>query len=93
MVYELIRKTMPGSKLQIFQFELLYKILATNRMLYIWGGIQSSQLCRFCCKEAETLDHLFWCCPLCSSFLVTGSGMAEELQNLPRTNVVNTNTG
>jgi hypothetical protein len=34
-----------------FQFKLLYKILATNRMLYIWG-IQSSQLCRFCCEDA-----------------------------------------
>ena len=28
-------------------------------MLYIWV-IQSSQLCRFCCEEAESLDHLFW---------------------------------
>ena len=67
MVYELIRKTTPDSKLRIFQFKLLYKIPATNRMLYIWG-IQSSQLCRFCCEEAESLDHLFWYCPHVARF-------------------------
>jgi hypothetical protein len=66
-VYELIRKTTPDSKLRIFQFKLLYKILATNRMLFIWG-IQSSQLCRFCCEETESLDHLFWYCPFVACF-------------------------
>ena len=34
MVYELIRKTTPDAKFHIFQFKLLYKILATN----IYGG-------------------------------------------------------
>ena len=41
MVYELIRKTTADAKLHIFQFKLLYKNLASNSMLYIWG-IQSS---------------------------------------------------
>ena len=76
VVYELTGKTTPDSKLQIFQFKLLYNILATNRMLCIWG-IQSSQLYRFCCEEAESL----------------GPGMAEELQLLPRTNAADSNTG
>ena len=37
MVYELISKTTPNAKLHFYKFKLLYKILATNRMLYIWG--------------------------------------------------------
>ena len=35
MVYELIHKTTPDSKLKIVPFTLLYKILATNYILYI----------------------------------------------------------
>jgi hypothetical protein len=30
---------------------------------------------------------------ICSSFLVTGPGMAEELQHLPRTSAADSNTG
>ena len=77
MVYELIRKTTPDSKLHIFQYKLLYKILATKRMLYIWR-IHSSQLCRFCCEEAESLDHLFWYCPYVAHFW---SQVQEWLKN------------
>jgi hypothetical protein len=77
MVYELIRKTTPDSKLLIFQYKLPYKILATIRMLYIWG-IQSSQLCRICCEEAESLDHLFWYCPYVAHFW---SQVQEWLKN------------
>ncbi|CDQ89851.1 unnamed protein product [Oncorhynchus mykiss] len=62
MVYEIIGKMTPDSKLRIFQFKLLYKILENNRMLYIWG-IHPSQLCRFCCEETESLHNLFWYCP------------------------------
>ena len=46
-------------------------------MLYIWG-IQSSQLCRFCCEEAESVDHLFWYCPYVACFW---SQVQEWLKN------------
>ena len=77
MVYELTRKTTPDSKLWIFKFKLLYKILAANRMLHKWG-IQSSQLCTFCCEEAESLDNLFWYCPYVARFW---SQVQEWLKN------------
>ena len=70
-------KIMPDAKLHIFQLKLLYNILATNIMLYVWG-IQSSQLCRFCCEEAESLDHLFWYCPYVARFW---SQVQEWLKN------------
>ena len=41
-VYELINKTTQDSRLRAFQQKLLYRILATNKMLNIWG-IKSSK--------------------------------------------------
>ena len=49
-VYELIYKTTQDTRLRAFQLQLLYRILATNKMLNI-GGIESSQLCRFCYED------------------------------------------
>jgi hypothetical protein len=49
---------------------------ATDRMLYIWG-IQQSQLCRFCCKETINRSFIL-VLPLCSLFLVTGSGIVKK---------------
>ena len=36
-------------------------------MLNIWG-IKSSKLCRFCCEDTESIDHLFWYCPRVACF-------------------------
>ena len=77
--------------LHFFQFKLLYKILATNRMLYECG-IQSSQLCRFCCEEA-VISSFVLILSKNSLFLVAGSGMAEELQYLPGANPADSTTG
>ena len=77
IVYEQTHKTMPDSKLHIFHFKFPYKIIATNRMLYIWG-IQSSQLCKLCCEDPESLDHLFWYCPYVARFW---SQVQEWLKN------------
>ena len=41
-VYELIYKTMQDSRLCAFQLKLLYRFLATNKMLNIWGIKSSS---------------------------------------------------
>ena len=36
-------------------------------MLNIWGT-KSSKLCRFCCKDTESIEHLFWYCPQVACF-------------------------
>ena len=66
-VYELIYKNMQDSRLCAFQLKLLYRILATNKMLNIWD-IKSSKLCRFCCEDTESIDHLLWYCPQVACF-------------------------
>ena len=75
-VYEWICKTTQDSRLCAFQLKLLYRILATNKMLNIWG-IQSSKLCRFCCEDTESRPFIL-VLPSGSLFLVSGSGMAEN---------------
>ena len=66
-VYELIYKTMQDSRLRAFQLKWFYRILATNKMLNIWG-IKSSKLCRFGCEDTESIDHLFWYCSQVACF-------------------------
>ena len=58
---------MQDSRRRAFQLKLLYRILATNTMLNIWG-IKSLKLCRFCCEDTESTDHLFWYCPQVACF-------------------------
>ena len=41
-----------------FQYELLLRILPTNRLLRLMK-IRQSDLCSFCDKETETISHLF----------------------------------
>lgn len=48
--------------MRAFQLNVLYRILATRRMLKIWG-IERTNECRFCVEETEDLSHLFWYCP------------------------------
>ena len=44
MVNELVQKKTPLTQRRVFQFKLLYTILATNRMLYIMGHTTISAL-------------------------------------------------
>ena len=54
------------SKLRSFQFKLLQGILTTNKFLNICK-INEDQ-CYFCSLETETLEHLFWLCPVINNF-------------------------
>ena len=50
-------------KIQYFQYRFIHRILGTNSFIFkIKRG--DSPLCSFCNAEDETLDHLFWFCPI-----------------------------
>ena len=61
-IYNKVYKTSVDVKLRWFQMRLLYRILPTNRLLYI-KHIKNNALCNFCNVEEQNLDHLFWECP------------------------------
>ena len=54
------------SKLRSFQYKILQRILTTNKFLNVCKI--SEDLCYFCGSETETLEHLFWQCPIISNF-------------------------
>ena len=92
MVYELTRKATSDSKLWIVQFKLLYRILATNIMLFIWG-MQTFPALQILLWRDRFIRLFVLVLSICSLILVAGPGMAEELQHLPGANPVDSNTG
>ena len=60
-IFKLAHDTVIESKLKVFQYKLLLRILPTNRLLRL-RKIRQSNLCSFCDKETESISHLFWEC-------------------------------
>ena len=60
-IFKLAHDTVTESKLNIFQYNLLLRILPTNRLPRLMK-IRQSDLCSFCDKETESISHLFWEC-------------------------------
>ena len=60
-IFKLAHDTVTESKLKVFQYKLLLRILPTNRLLRLMK-IRQSGLCSFCDKETESISHLFWEC-------------------------------
>ena len=54
--FKLAHDIVTDSKLKVFQFKLLLRILQTNRLLRLMK-IRQSDLCSFCDKETETISH------------------------------------
>ena len=66
-VYLLVHKTTKDTQIKWFQLRLLHRILATNTYLFKIG-IKDDELCTFCKILPESLEHLFWECPISKAF-------------------------
>jgi hypothetical protein len=60
-VFRHIIKTTQDTHLRWFQFRLIYRILPSQRLLFLMK-IVNSATCTFCEVEEGTLEHLFWDC-------------------------------
>ena len=60
-IFTKLKKTTQDTRLRWFQYRLIYRILPTQRFLFL-RNIADSSVCTFCGKEEETLEHLFWDC-------------------------------
>ena len=49
------------SKLKNFQYKYLFRIIPTNKRLFL-QNIVNSNLCDFCSSDIESIRHLFWEC-------------------------------
>ena len=66
-IYYVCHKTTVDTKLRWFQIRLPYRILPTNRFLFL-RKIKTSEICDLCQNEAETLEHMFFDCTFISLF-------------------------
>ena len=64
--YSLNFQSTVESKLRSLQYKILQRILQTNKFLIIYKI--NDNLCYFCNNEIETLEHLFWLCPVTNNF-------------------------
>ena len=60
-IFKSLYKSTCDAKLRWFQVRLLYKLLPTNRFLYL-RKLKDTELCTFCHCCIENLSHLFWDC-------------------------------
>ena len=66
-VYLLSHKTTQDTHLKWLQMRILHRILATNTYLFKIR-IADTELCNFCKIQPESLEHLFWDCPISHVF-------------------------
>ena len=66
-IYCKCNKISSDVKLKWFQMRLLYRILPTNRFLYV-KKITDYEHCNFCITAVQTIQHLFWDCPFVRMF-------------------------
>ena len=85
----LARKTCEESKLQVFQFKLLHRIIATREFLFK-AKLVTSPYCMDCPQEAETIEHRFMDCPRVRVIWEKVVAKFNELEetNLPTDNIV-----
>ena len=59
--YKLIKEVTMEANLQEFQYEIVHRILPTNKFLHMCNIVPSNK-CYFCDQEIETLIHIFFDC-------------------------------
>ncbi len=65
--YILPYKTVSDSKIHVFQYKLLHRILACKHNLFKWKIIDNDK--RTHCNEIKTIEHLFYNCSQAKSFI------------------------
>ena len=65
--FKLLKLSCKDTKLKWFQFRINHNILTTNRSVSKYNRDQTD-LCTFCKKNSETIQHLFWHCSKVNKF-------------------------
>lgn len=66
-IYKMPFKVTMECKLQSFQYQIAKRSLVTNKSLYLWK-IKESDVCQFCKRNVETIEHLFFDCNTVQKF-------------------------
>ena len=60
-IYRVCFRSIPDNNIVWFQYRIMYRILGTNEYLYKLK-LTSSNLCRLCNQDSESIEHLFLHC-------------------------------
>lgn len=66
-IFFICHRMVIDTKTKEFQYKFLNNILVNNHLLKKWK-IKESDSCTFCKIHDETIDHLFWECPVIKDF-------------------------
>ena len=66
-IYKKCHKTTADCKLKWFQLRIIYRVLPTNRYLFLKKIVDNAN-CTFCNNEEETIVHLLWSCDIIAPF-------------------------
>ena len=69
-IFKTIHTSTLDTKLKWFAYKIIYRIIPTNRHLYLIK-IKNNSLCNFCNKSEQTISHLFWSCEHITHFWQT----------------------
>ena len=80
-----IRRITKESKLQVFQYKFIHRIIPTNKFLFR-AKLSKTPNCTSCKNTEETMEHMFWDCPTVRKIWeqlirLFNSVEAEELPN------------
>ena len=67
LIFMLPHTAVREANIQYLQFRYLHRIVGTNDFLFR-VKIKESPLCTFCNAASETIEHLFWNCPVTKMF-------------------------
>ena len=67
IVFEKCHKTTIDCKLKWLQLRIIYRVIPTNRFLFI-RKIKEDSVCEMCNTEEEDLKHMFYTCPFIKTF-------------------------
>ena len=79
MVYEQVQNKTRDSTLTSFSIDIIIQFLPRTEY---YSLIRQSHLCRFCCKETESIDHLFWYCTYAACFWSQVQEWLKENHNM-----------
>lgn len=78
--FEQLYVLVPDTKMRNFQFRYLHRVIFCAKILKLWG-IVDSPICFYCGREYETLEHLFFLCPVVGRFWETFVSWYEASTN------------
>ena len=71
------------TSLRSFQYQILTRTIPTNKFL-ARCNLANSDICWYCQENTETIEHLFWLCPVVKTFwfqLLDAIGASTEIRS------------